>query len=137
MLTRCPNTVRRQHRAIILNRGSMPHKRTGWKWCNYSRPQCATSQRDVTKETARSLANGPSWGGRLREKYVFCVPREFSYLSFVYGRSLWAELNGGENSLHWKTNMLPLFYIMTLWKAAQNWQQCLPALLDSIVHAVS
>ena len=37
-----------------------------------------------------------------------------SYLSFVYGRSLWAELNGGENSLHWKANMLPLFSIMTL-----------------------
>ena len=30
-------------------------------------------------------------------------------------RSLWAELNGGENSLHWKANMLPLFSIMTLW----------------------
>ena len=39
-----------------------------------------------------------------------------SYLSFVYGRSLWAELNGGENSLHWKANMLPLFSIMTLCK---------------------
>ena len=38
-----------------------------------------------------------------------------SYLSFVNGKSLWAELNGGENSLHWKTNMLPLFSIMTLW----------------------
>ena len=37
-----------------------------------------------------------------------------SYLSFVYGRSLWAELNGGENSLHWKANMLPLFIIITL-----------------------
>ena len=39
-----------------------------------------------------------------------------SYLSFVYGRSLWAELNGGENSIHWKPNMLPLFSIMTLWR---------------------
>ena len=38
-----------------------------------------------------------------------------SYLSFVYGRSLWTELNGGENFLHWKANMLPLFSIMTLW----------------------
>ena len=37
-----------------------------------------------------------------------------SYLSFVYGRSLLAELNGGENSLHWKANMLPLYSIMTL-----------------------
>ena len=38
-----------------------------------------------------------------------------SYLSFVYGRRLLAELSGGENSLHWKANMLPLFSIMTLW----------------------
>ena len=37
-----------------------------------------------------------------------------SYLSFVYGRSLWAELNGEENSLHWKDNTLPLFSIMNL-----------------------
>ena len=36
-----------------------------------------------------------------------------SYLSFVYGRSLWAELNGGENSLQWKENMLPLFCVST------------------------
>ena len=36
------------------------------------------------------------------------------YLSFVYGRSLWEELNGGENSLHWQANMLPLFSIMTI-----------------------
>ena len=64
-------------------------------------------------ETARSLANDPSL---LREKYVFCVPREWycsvSYLSFVYGRSLWAELNAGKISLCWKANMLPLFSIM-------------------------
>ena len=38
-----------------------------------------------------------------------------SYLSFVYGRSIWAELDCEENSLHWKANMLPLFSIMTLW----------------------
>ena len=59
-------------------------------------------------ETARSLANGPSWGGG-------GFPGNFSvsYLSLVYGRSLWAELNGGENSLHWQANMLPLFSIMT------------------------
>ena len=46
------------HRVIILNRGSMPRKRTGRKWCNSSRPQCATSF-----EIARSLANNPSLGG--------------------------------------------------------------------------
>ena len=37
-----------------------------------------------------------------------------SYLSFFNKRSLWAELNGGENSLHWKANMLPLFSLMTV-----------------------
>ena len=71
-------------------------------------------------ETARSLANGPSWegggGGWGRSLYsAFPGNCSVSYLSFVYGRSLWAELNGGENSLHWKANMLPLFSIMTLW----------------------
>ena len=48
------------------------------------------------------------WGGILRE-----FP-----LSFAYGSTgrvcARAELNGGENSLHWKANMLPLFSIMTL-----------------------
>ena len=44
-------------------------------------------------------------------------PRELQRLLsfFAYGRSLWAELNVGENSLHWKAHMLPLFSIMTLW----------------------
>ena len=70
-------------------------------------------------ETARSLGNGPSWGGGVdwgRSMYS-ALPsnRSVSYLSLVYGRSLWAGLNGGENSLHWKANMLPLFSIMTLW----------------------
>ena len=62
-----------------------------------------------------ALVGGGDWD--LREKYVFCVPGNcsVSYLSFVYGRSLWAEFNGGGNSLHWKANMLPLFSIRTLW----------------------
>ena len=56
---------------------------------------------------------GGGWG---RSMYlVFPGNCSVSYLSFVYGRSLRAELNGGENSLHWKANMLPLFSIMTLW----------------------
>ena len=54
-------------------------------------------------------------GGRGRSMYsAFPGNCSVSYLSFVCGRSLWAELNGGENSLHWKANMLPLFSIMTL-----------------------
>ena len=80
-------------------------------------------------ETARSLTNGPSWEGGGGAEGEVCFLRMFcffvyvmfsencsvSYLFFVYGRSLWAELNGGEKSLHWKANMLPLFSIMTLW----------------------
>ena len=74
-------------------------------------------------ETARSLANGPSGGGGGggwgRSMYsAFLGNFSVSYLSFVYGstggvcgRSL---INGEEDSLHWKANMLPLFSIMTL-----------------------
>ena len=61
-------------------------------------------------------------GGGVRGRSMFSAfPRNcsVSYLSFVYGRSLWAVLNGGENSLHWKANMLPLFSIRTLWLRTQ------------------
>ena len=56
-------------------------------------------------------------GGAEGEAMYSAFPGNWSvsYLPFVYGRSLWAELNGGKNSLHWKANMLPLFSIMTLW----------------------
>ena len=46
-----------------------------------------------------------------------------SCLSFIYGRCLRAELNGGENYLHWKANMLPLLRIMSLWPQSQLRQQ--------------
>ena len=36
----------------IKYRGSMPRRRTGRKWCKFSRPDCATSQRDVTRDFA-------------------------------------------------------------------------------------
>ena len=76
-------------RVIILNRGCMPRKRTGRKWCNFSRLQCAASL-----ETTRSLANGPSWGGgELREKYTFCVPRELQRRLSLF--CLWEESVGG------------------------------------------
>ena len=72
---------------------------------------------ETSLKIARSLANCPSLGegGWGRSMYP-ALPGNFSvpYLSFVYGRSLWAELNGGGNSLHWKANMLLLFNIMTL-----------------------
>ena len=59
------------------------------------------------------------WGGRgVQGKSMYSAfPGicSISYLYFVDWRILWAELNGGENSLHWKANMLPLFSIMTLW----------------------
>ena len=84
-----------KHRVIILNRGIMTRNRTG------------------------GIARGELRGENpslLRENYVFCVPREWycsvSYLSFVNGKSLWAELYAGKSSLWWKANMLPLFSIM-------------------------
>ena len=70
----------------------------------------------TSHETAPSLANGPSGGGGGGAEGEFPENCSVSYLSFVYGRSLWAELNFvcGENSLNWKANMLPLFSVMTL-----------------------
>ena len=106
------------HRVIILLERACLHNRIGRNWCKFSRPECATSQSDVSQlKTARSLANGPNWGGGGwgRSMYsAFPDNSSVSNLTFVYGRSLWAELNGGENSLHWKANMLPLFSIMTV-----------------------
>ena len=75
------------------------------------------SQRDVPRDCALIgywpyLGGGGGW---VRTMYsAFPGNCSVSYLSFDYGRSLWAELNGGENSLHWKANMLPLFSIITL-----------------------
>ena len=83
-------------------------------------PDRSVQRHSVTLlETARSLANCPIWGGKRRGwgrsmYFAFLGNCSVSYLSFVYGRSLGAELNDGENFLHWKANMLPLFSIMTL-----------------------
>ena len=101
---------------IILNRGSMRRKRTGIEWRIISIPEYAMSQRDVTRDFAL-IGQWPYWeGGWGRSMYsAFPGNCSVSYLSFIYGRSKWAELNGGENSLHWKANMLPLFSIMTFW----------------------
>ena len=49
---RLGNRVTPNHRVIILNRGSMLRKRTERNWCKFSRPECATSQRDVTRDCA-------------------------------------------------------------------------------------
>ena len=59
------------------------------------------------------VGGGGGWGRSMYSAFPWNC--SVSYLSFVYRRSLWAELNGGKNSLHWKVNMLPLFSIMTLW----------------------
>ena len=39
-------------RACLHNRieRACLHNRIGWKWCKFSRPECATSQRDVTRD---------------------------------------------------------------------------------------
>ena len=58
-------------------------------------PTIVWQRHSVTSlETARSLANGPSWGGGvLREKYVFCIPRELQHLLSLF--CLWEESMGG------------------------------------------
>ena len=67
----------------------------------------------MSLETARSLANAPIVAGA--EVAVGTAASPESNLSLamvgstggVCGR--WVELNRGENFLHWKANMLPLF----------------------------
>ena len=76
--------------------------------------------RVTSLETARLLANHPSGGGGGGGGSEGELPGNYSvyYLFFFfYGSTgrVWAGLNEGENSLHWKANMLPLFSIMTLW----------------------
>ena len=86
----------------------MPRKRMEESDANfpYQNVQCHSV---TSLETARSLANSAfSWNCSV------------SYLSFVYGRNLWAELNAGKNSLHWMGNMFSLFSIMTLWSKQTN-----------------
>ena len=80
-------------------------------------PHRSVQRHSVTSlETARSLANDPSAGGRggsEGEVWIPCSPRicGVSYLSFVYGRSLWG---GGENYLHWKVNICSLYLVLWL-----------------------
>ena len=102
---------------VILNRGSMPRKRTERKWYKFSRPECVTPQHDVTRNCTLIGLWPLAEGGLGWSMYsAFLGNCSVSYLFFVYWRSLlWAKLNDGENSLHWKANMLPLFSIMTLW----------------------
>ena len=75
------------------------------------------------------MSNVTAWRhSRLRSHWLMTlvawswgeIPRELQRLLSLFclwqhWRSLWAELNDGENSLHWKANMLSLFTIMTLW----------------------
>ena len=77
------------HSVIILNRGSMPHKRTG-------KSDAIIADRNVQRhcltslETARSLANGTSWGEG--DVCVLCFPGIAASMSMegVCGRSLTA-----------------------------------------------
>ena len=97
-------------RVIILNRGSMPCKKTGGKWCNSSRPQCTTSL-----DTARSLANGPSWGGWerciLRSPGIAASPVSFLSMGGACGRSLTAE-----KILFTGRQTCSLYLVLWLWK---------------------
>ena len=66
----------------------MPRKRTGRK--GYKVPDQNLQRHRLTSfETACSLANGPSLGGGLRDKHVFCVPRELQRLLSLF--CLWEE----------------------------------------------
>ena len=47
----------------------------------------------------------------MRSPGIAASPISLLFMGGVCGRSL----NGGENSLHWNANMIPLFSIMTLW----------------------
>ena len=95
------------HRFIMLNRAIEREE------SDAILPERSVQRHSATSlETARSLANGPSWGGGLREKYAFYVPQELQRFLSLF--CLWADLNGGEASLHWKANILSLFSIMTL-----------------------
>ena len=40
------------HRVIILLERACLHNRIGRNWCKFSRPECATSQLDVTRDCA-------------------------------------------------------------------------------------
>ena len=98
------------HRVIILPERACLHNIIGRNWGKISRPECATSPRDVT----RHCANDPKgWGLRGNSPGIAASP--ISLLSMVALEESVAGVNGGENSLHWKTNMLPLFSIKTLW----------------------
>ena len=69
----------------------MPRKRTGRKWCTSSRPQWATSQRNVTRDCVL-IGKRPYSGGRLRENFPGIATSPISLLSMggVCGRSLTA-----------------------------------------------
>ena len=120
------------HRVIILNRGSMPRmlpqgrKTSRERKENYANfPNQNVQRHSVTSlENARSLDNGPSWGGGAEgEMCILRSPGIAAYsisLLSIYGMRVWAELNGGENYLHWKANMFPLFSIMTLWSLSRT-----------------
>ena len=81
------------HSVIILLEGAGLHNKIGRNWCKFSRPKCATSQHDISLETARSLANGPSaggWGAITRELQRFLSFIVYGNTGGVWGRSLTA-----------------------------------------------
>ena len=72
----------------------MPRKRMEESDANF--PDQNVQRHSVTSlKTACSLANGPilERGGGLRDKYVFCVPRELQRLLSLFCQ--WEESVGG------------------------------------------
>ena len=66
--------VYHSYRVLILNRGSRPRKRTGRNWCKFY-DQNVQRHSVTSLETARSLSNGPSWGGGGGAEGEVCILR--------------------------------------------------------------
>ena len=88
------------HIVIILNRGSMPRKRTGRKWCKFSPTRMCNVTAWRHSRLRAPLANGPSWGGGgrgaeeevciLRSPGIAASPISLLSMGGVCGRSLTA-----------------------------------------------
>ena len=93
------------------------------RWIISMRMRWETVPNAFEMSTAMVLLGGLRWFkpktkiGTEAVEYLGFSPHhnwmETSETTFRIG--LEGELNGGENSFHWKANMLPLFGIMTLW----------------------
>ena len=99
-----------EHRVIILNRGSTCPAREGEESDAILPDHSVQRHSLMSFETARSLANGPSWGvggGCWGRSMYSAFPGNCSdsYISFIYRNCLWAE-----RTLWWDFIFTPLQY---------------------------